>query len=92
MKLRVRLKVLWQAAFRFCGHPAHDLLPIEGIQRTLATLWQGREVTRLFDYGDAPGNPQLIDFLVERLNRVENLGIEREHLMIIGGLDLGRSI
>ena len=73
----------------FAGHPAHDLLPIEGIQRTLATLWQGREVTRLFDYGDAPGNPQLIDFLVERLNRVENLGIEREHLMIIGGSTWG---
>ena len=69
----------------FAGHPSHDLLPIAGVRRAAASLWGGGQVTRLFDYGDEQGNPQLIEFLVERLNRVERLGISRENLMIIGG-------
>ena len=69
----------------FAGHPSHDLLPIAGVERAVKTLWGGGPVTRLFDYGDEQGNPQLIDFLVERLNRVESLGIRRDNLMIIGG-------
>ncbi len=73
----------------FAGHPAQDLLPIDGIRRTVDAAWQGQEVTRLFDYGDEQGNPQLIDFLVERLSRVENLAIGRENLMIIGGSTWG---
>ena len=73
----------------FAGHPAHDLLPIAGIQRAVESLWRGGNVARMFDYGDEPGNPQLIEFLVERLNQVEDLGISRENLMIIGGSTWG---
>ena len=69
----------------FAGHPSHDLLPIVGVERAVASLWRGGRVTRLFDYGDEQGNPQLIEFLVERLNRAESLGIRRDNLMIIGG-------
>lgn len=73
----------------FAGHPSHDLLPIAGVQRTVESVWRGGNVTRLFDYGDEQGNPQLVDFLVERLNRVESLGISRDNLMIIGGSTWG---
>ena len=73
----------------FAGHPSHDLLPIAGVRRTVESVWRGGNVTRLFDYGDEQGNPQLVDFLVERLNRVESLGISRDNLMIIGGSTWG---
>ncbi len=69
----------------FAGHPAPDLLPIAGIQRTLEAAWPRRNVARLFNYGDEPGNAQLLEFLRERLNREERLGIDRENLMIVGG-------
>lgn len=73
----------------FAGHPSHDLLPIAGVEQAVKSLWGGGHVTRLFDYGDEQGNPQLIEFLVERLNRVERLGISRDNLMIIGGATSG---
>ena len=73
----------------FAGHPSHDLLPIEGIQEVVDAAWTRQDVTRLFDYGDERGNPQLIKFLLERVNRCEDLGISRENLMIIGGSTWG---
>lgn len=73
----------------FAGHPSHDLLPIAGVQRAVESVWRSGSVTRLFNYGDEQGNPQLIEFLVERLNRVESLGISRDNLMIIGGSTWG---
>ena len=73
----------------FAGHPSHDLLPIAGVERAVESVWRGGNITRLFDYGDEQGNPQLIEFLVERLNREERLGINRDNLMIIGGSTWG---
>ena len=73
----------------FAGHPAHDLLPIAGVQRTVDAVLRGRSVTQLFDYGVERGNPQLIDFLVKRIGRVESLDISRENIMIIGGSTWG---
>lgn len=73
----------------FAGHPSHELLPIAGVQRAVESVWRGGDVTRLFDYGDEQGNPQLIEFLVERLQRNELLSISRENLMIIGGSTWG---
>ena len=69
----------------FAGHPSLDLLPVEGLQRVISAAWQDRSVARFLNYGDEQGNPRLIDFLVERLNRNENLGVSGENLMIIGG-------
>ncbi len=69
----------------FAGHPSLDLLPVDALQRVIAAAWQDSSVARFLNYGDEQGNPQLIDFLVERLNRSEDLGISRENLMIIGG-------
>ncbi len=69
----------------FAGHPARDLLPIDGLQRIISAAWGDGGVARFLNYGAEQGNPQLIDFLVERMNRTENLGISRENLMIIGG-------
>lgn len=69
----------------FAGHPSLDLLPVEALQRVIAAAWQDSSVARFLNYGDEQGNPQLIEFLVERLNRSEELGISRENLMIIGG-------
>jgi len=73
----------------FAGHPSRDLLPIDGLQRIISAAWQEGGVARFLNYGDEQGNPQLIDFLVERLNRTEKLGISRENLMIIGGSTWG---
>lgn len=73
----------------FAGHPARDLLPLDGIQAAIDAIWQGESVTRLFNYGDEQGNPELIEFLVERLRRDEGLEIGRENLMIIGGSTWG---
>ena len=73
----------------FAGHPSHDLLPIAGIQRTVDAVLRGRSVTQLFDYGVERGNPQLVDFLVKRIGRVESLDISRENIMIIGGSTWG---
>ena len=76
----------------FAGHPAHELLPIEAIRATVESLWRAPGITRLFDYGDEQGSPELIAFLVERLRRVENLDVSRENLMIIGGSTWGVSM
>lgn len=73
----------------FAGHPAPDLLPISGIRRTGESLWDGPGVTQLFNYGDEQGNLELIDFLAQRLRRVEKLDIGPENLMIIGGSTWG---
>ncbi len=73
----------------FAGHPSPELLPIEGIQSVLDAAWSEKHITRLFNYGDEQGNSQLIDFLAQRLNHQERLGINRQNLMIIGGSTLG---
>ncbi len=73
----------------FAGHPARDLLPIDSIRETVERVWLEPGVTRLFNYGAEQGNPELIDFLVERLRRAEKLPVARENLMIIGGSTWG---
>ena len=73
----------------FAGHPSPDLLPIEDLQRIIRSAWDAPNVTRFLNYGDEQGNRQLIEFLVERLNCAEGLGISRENLMIIGGSTWG---
>lgn len=73
----------------FAGHPASELLPIDGLRQIVRSAWQAEGVARFLNYGDEQGDPQLIDFLVERLNREEELGISRENLMIIGGSTWG---
>lgn len=69
----------------FAGHPSHDLLPILDIQQTIDSAFNQADVTRMFDYGDEQGDPDLIAFLVERFNRQENLAITSDNLMIIAG-------
>ena len=73
----------------FAGHPARELLPIDGLRRVISAAWQDGGAARFLNYGDEQGNPQLIEFLVGRLNCRENLGISRENLMIIGGSTWG---
>ncbi len=73
----------------FAGHPAYDLLPHNGIRQTIDDIWRKPGLTRLFNYGDEQGNPELIDFLVERLRRQESLDLGPENLMIIGGSTWG---
>lgn len=73
----------------FAGHPSPDLLPIDDLQRIIRSAWDAPNVARFLNYGDEQGNRQLIEFLVERLNRREDLGISGENLMIIGGSTWG---
>ena len=69
----------------FAGHPSHELLPIRDVQRTVENAFAQKNVTRLFDYGDEQGNPDLIAFLVDYFNRTEHLNITHDNLMIIAG-------
>ena len=69
----------------FAGHPSLDLLPVDSLQRVIESAWKDGSVARFLNYGDEQGNPQLIDFLLERLNSREDLAISRENLMVIGG-------
>ncbi len=73
----------------FAGHPSPDLLPIDGLQRIIRSAWDAPNVVRFLNYGDEQGDRQLIEFLVERLNRAEDLGICGDNLMIIGGSTWG---
>lgn len=73
----------------FAGHPSPDLLPIDDLQRIILSAWDAPNVARFLNYGDEQGNRQLIEFLVERLNRAEDLGVSRDNLMIIGGSTWG---
>ena len=68
----------------FAGHPSHDLIPIQDFQRTVESAFS-QNVWRLFDYGDEQGNPDLIQFLVERFNQREHLNITSDNLMILAG-------
>ena len=69
----------------FAGHPARELLPIAGLRRVVKAAWDGPDAARLLNYGDEQGNRQLIEFLVARLQRTENLDIGCDNLMIVGG-------
>lgn len=68
----------------FAGHPSHDLIPIDALQQTVKSAFD-TNMWRMFDYGDEQGNADLINFLVERFNRRENLNITSDNLMIIAG-------
>ncbi|MCY3833816.1 MAG: PLP-dependent aminotransferase family protein [Chloroflexi bacterium] len=69
----------------FAGHPARELLPIDGLRRVMSAAWEGSDAARMLNYGDEQGNRQLIEFLAARLRRRERLDISRDNLMIIGG-------
>ena len=73
----------------FAGHPSPELLPIGDLRRIIRSAWDGPNVARFLNYGDEQGNSRLIEFLVERLNRAEDLGVSRENLMILGGSTWG---
>ena len=69
----------------FAGHPAHELLPILDIRQTIETTFTQADVTRMFDYGDERGDPELVAFLVERFNQHDNLKITPDNLIIMAG-------
>lgn len=69
----------------FAGHPSPDLLPIAAMQDILNQAFERSDVTRMFNYGNEQGDLDLIDFLVERSNRKENLSLTSSNVMIIGG-------
>lgn len=69
----------------FAGHPARELLPIEGLRRVMNAAWESSDVARMLNYGDEQGNRQLLEFLAARLRRREDIDISCDNLMIIGG-------
>ena len=76
----------------FAGHPAPELLPIAAVGEIVDAIWSQPDkpdAARLFNYGDEQGSRQLIDFLVARHKRSENLPLSRENVMIIGGSTWG---
>jgi len=68
----------------FAGHPSHDLIPLSDLQKTIESAFDAN-MWRMFDYGDEQGNRDLINFLVKRFSRRENLNITSDNLMIIAG-------
>jgi len=73
----------------FAGHPSPDLIPAADIQQIIADAWRDDSSSRMFDYGDEQGDPDLIRFLVERFNERESLNLTSDNVMIIGGSTAG---
>ncbi len=73
----------------FAGHPAPELLPTAALRQVIEGAWAGRATGRFLNYGDERGDPQLLDFLAERVNREESLCLKRENLMLVGGSTWG---
>ncbi|NIS79503.1 MAG: aminotransferase class I/II-fold pyridoxal phosphate-dependent enzyme [Anaerolineales bacterium] len=67
------------------GHPDRSLLPLSDIAAAADAVLQGPEALAMLQYGPERGTPSLIEFLVERLNRTENLAVGTENLMLISG-------
>lgn len=67
------------------GHPDRNLLPLSDLDTATSATFQRPEALALLQYGPERGAQSLIEFLIERLNRTENLAIGTENLMLISG-------
>jgi DNA-binding transcriptional MocR family regulator len=67
------------------GHPDASTLPIDDLRVAADAVLRGSQARLALAYGPEQGTPALADYLVEKLNREESLGLTRDNLMIVAG-------
>src|SRR5262245_27665785 len=67
------------------GHPDPSTLATPQFQEVVGRDMNSPHVYKAFQYGDEQGNPALIDYLVQKINREQKLTLQREQLMIVAG-------
>ncbi|MBU1749669.1 MAG: PLP-dependent aminotransferase family protein, partial [Chloroflexi bacterium] len=68
------------------GHPDPATLPVDELQAAVEAVLRGPQAHLALQYGPEQGPPALIDYLVTRLNREENLRLTHDHLLITAGV------
>jgi len=67
------------------GHPDATMLPADDLLVAAEAVLRGPQSRQALQYNPAQGLPMLIDYLVEKLNDEEGLGLTRDNLMIVAG-------
>jgi len=67
------------------GHPDPDTLPVDDLRAAAGTVLQSAQARLALAYGPEQGHPALIEYLVNKLNHEEGLGLTRDNLMIVAG-------
>lgn len=67
------------------GHPDADTLPVKDLSDAAQAVLRGPQARLALQYGPEQGPPALIDYLVDRLNREEGLGLSRDNLAVVAG-------
>lgn len=67
------------------GHPDPKVLPVDGLRAAAEAVLRSSQARLALQYGPEQGTPALIDYLVEKLNREEGLGLTHANLMLVSG-------
>ena len=67
------------------GHPDPTTLPVDGLRAAAEAVLSSPRARLALQYGPVQGALALMDYLVEKLNREEGLGLTHENLMIVAG-------
>lgn len=67
------------------GHPDAETLPVALLKDAAQAVLDGSQARLALQYGPERGTPILVDYLVEKLNRDEALGLTRDNLMLRAG-------
>jgi 2-aminoadipate transaminase len=67
------------------GHPDPSILPVGDLQVAADVVLQGPQARLALAYGPEQGTPALIEYLADKLNREEGLGLTHDNLMIVAG-------
>lgn len=67
------------------GHPALEALPWEDLRQSATRALTAPQAYQALQYGDDWGVPELVTYLVNRINRTEAISISPKNLMITAG-------
>ncbi len=67
------------------GHPDPETLPVDDLLPATQAVLRGSKARLALQYGPEQGTPELIDYLVEKLNREEELNLTYDNMMIVAG-------
>ena len=67
------------------GHPDASTLPVDDLRAAADVVLRGPRARLALAYGAEQGAPALIEYLVDKLNREEELGLTHDNLMIVAG-------
>jgi 2-aminoadipate transaminase len=67
------------------GHPDTATLPLEDLRAAAEAALRSPQARLALQYGPEQGTPALIDYLVDKLNGEEGLGLTHDRVMIVAG-------